>query len=72
LGQTRHHGLRRFVLVVLVQRQQLGIATVYAVGAQELLGMARVLAGNRIAQTENMQSAQGNVGQVANRGGDDY
>ena len=66
LLQPLYHGLCGLGLVVLVHGQQLGRAFVDAVGAQQGLGMARVLAGHGVGQLQHMQRAQRDVGQIAN------
>ncbi|MNX74628.1 hypothetical protein D3C86_1060740 [compost metagenome] len=71
LREPRDHGLRGFGLVVLVHREQLGAGAVDAVGAQQALRVARVLAGDGVHQLQHMQRAQRDVGQVADRRGDD-
>ena len=69
LAQPLHHRLRRLRLVVLVQRQQLRRGFVDAIGAQQGLGVARVLTGDQVGQLQHMQGAQADVGQVADRRG---
>ena len=69
--QERNHRLRGLSLVVLVQRQQLGAAFVDAISAQQAVRVARVLAGQRVGQLQDVQGAQRDVGGVANRRGDD-
>lgn len=70
LLQPFHHLLRCLLFIVLVQRQQTRSGRGNAIGAQHLRGMARVLAGNHIHQLQHMQRAQRNVGQIADRRGD--
>jgi len=55
---------------VLVHGQQLAARAFEPVGAQQLLGVARVFAGHHIDLLQDMQGTQADVGQVANRGGD--
>ena len=50
---------------MLVYGEQLGAALVDAIGAQQALGVARVLAGQGVGQLQHMQGAQGDVGQIA-------
>ena len=70
LPQPRHHALRRRLLVVLVQREQLGLRPGQAVGSQHGLGVSGVLAGHRIHHLQHLQCPYRDVGQVADRGGD--
>ncbi|MBN8557208.1 MAG: hypothetical protein J0L74_05970, partial [Burkholderiales bacterium] len=61
--KARDHVLRGLGLVVLVQRHER--LAVDAVGAQQLAGVARVLAGDGVGQRQQVQGAQRDVGQVA-------
>ena len=65
--QPGDHRLRGLGLVVLVQGQQLRAGRVDAIGAQQALRVARVLAGDRIDDLQHVQRAQRDVGQVADR-----
>mmetsp|Transcript_18229 Transcript_18229/g.43763 ORF Transcript_18229/g.43763 Transcript_18229/m.43763 type:complete len:306 (-) Transcript_18229:2098-3015(-) len=60
--QPRDHAGAGFALVVLVQRDQ---RLVQAKMAQQRAALARVLTGQRIGQAQQMDGAQGQVGQVA-------
>ena len=57
----------RLRFVVLVQRQQLGAAFVDAIGAQQAVGVARILAGDDVGKAQNLQCAQADIGQITNR-----
>ena len=65
LAQTDSHFLRGLHFVVLVHSQELRGRFVDAVGTQQRLGVARVFAGHGIGQLQQMQSTQGDVGQIA-------
>jgi hypothetical protein len=65
------HVLRGLGFVVLVHRQQLGAGLVDAVGAQQGLGVARVLAGDGIHHAQDMQGPQADVAQIADGRGHD-
>ena len=54
---------------MLVHCQALLARAVESIGAQQLLGVARVLAGQRVDPLQQVQRAQADVGQVANRSG---
>ena len=69
LLQPGHDLLCRLGLVVLVHGQQLAAGAVQSIGAQQALGVARVLAGHAVHQLQHMQGAQADVGQVAYGGG---
>ena len=69
--QPLHHLLGCLGFVVLVHGQQLVCAFIDAVGPQQRLGVARVLAGHRVCELQYVQRAQGDVGQVADGRGDD-
>ena len=71
LLQPLHHLLGRLGFVVLVHGQQLVRAFIDAIGPQQRLGVARVLAGHRVCELQYVQRAQGDVGQVADGRGDD-
>ena len=58
-------------LVVLVHGQQLAAGAVQPVAAQHALGVACVFAGNGVHDLQHVQGAQRDVGQIADRRGDD-
>jgi hypothetical protein len=64
--QPLDHADRGLGLVVLMQREQ---GPVQPVGLQQAGGVAGVLAGDRVDQPEQVQRAQRDVGQIADRGG---
>ena len=71
MAQVADHRDSGLGLVVLVQRQQLPGGSLDALGAQQLLGVARVLAGHRVDLRQHMQRTQRDVGQVADGRGHD-
>ena len=64
LAQAGGHFLRGLHLVVLVQGQQLRCRLVDAIGPQQHLGVAGVLAGHGVGQLQQVQCAQRDVGQI--------
>ena len=70
LLQTCDHLLRSLGLIVFMHGQQWFFrAGGYAVGAQQGLRVAGVFTGNGINHGQYMQSAQADIGQIANRRG---
>ena len=67
--QTGQDLLRGLGLVVLVHGEPLAGGFVDAVGAQQAMAVARILAGQGVGQLQYMQSAQRDVCQVADGGG---
>ena len=68
LLQQVDHLRRALGLVVLVHGEQLAAGLVESVGAQHLLGVARVFAGDMVGQLQHMQGAQGDICKIADRG----
>ena len=68
LAKPGDHVLGGFGFVVLVHRQKLRARAIQAIGPEQLLGVAGVLAGNGIHLRQDVQGTQADVGEVANGG----
>ena len=65
LLQPQHHVFCGFSLVVLVHGEQLRCPFVDAIGAQQRLGVACVLAGHGVSHLQHVQRAQRDVSQIS-------
>ena len=69
--QLRNDAGCRLHLIVLMQSEEAGRRCIDAIRAQHGLRMTRVFARDRVGDLQDMQRAQRNVGEVADRRGDD-